>query len=130
MLSLPLQVWQSNSRSKDARPVIVDCFFHCPFCSLFELNINVGVERFRDSTLLYEIITHQSDGPVCEPHNGGSGIGVGGLTHQIPSRSRHFYARQAQGLKIHFALPPIHPEEQYLRTNRRQQLIHTAWTRL
>ena len=35
------------------------------------------------------------------------------LIDEVSSRSRRFYSRQARGLKIHIALPPIHPEELY-----------------
>ena len=42
--------------------------------------------------------------PACEPHDGGSVTGAGSLSHEIYSRSRRFYARQARGIKMHFAL--------------------------
>ena len=77
--------------------------------------------------LLYEIITRQSVRQACEPQDNGSMTGAGSQTDEVSSRSRRFYPRQAQGLKIHFAQPPIHPGEQYLRIDRRRQLIHTVW---
>ena len=63
--------------------------------------------------------------PACEPHDCGSVTGAGSLIYEICSRYRRFYSWQAQGLRKLLALPPIHPEEHYLRADRRRQLIYT-----
>ena len=65
----------------------------------------------------------QSVQTACEPQGSVSAAGAGSLFHEVQSRCRHVQARQPQGLKNKYALPPIHPEDiRYLRTNIRRQI--------